>query len=207
MGGRMSLPRPANAQQKRGGILTAILNPEPPILVLDVAEQLIARAQANQQKPFPWGGDFTGAESVSIQFGEQTAERGLHTLAGADVAAAVVAYGGSARAGDVPGGNMFIVDPNYLSYSNTPIEITAIVRRNPNNDNAGFKLVYESTNGFKTAGNWYTIPEEARWHTVRWRIDDPCFVNYWGYNFVLESDGPKFSNYYIRSVSVSKLAE
>ena len=61
--------------------------------------------------------------------------------------------------------------------------------------------------GFKTAGNWYTIPEEARWHTVSWRIEDPCFVNYWGYNFVLESDGPKFSNYYIRSVSVSKLAE
>lgn len=35
----MSLPRPANAQQKRGGILTAILNPEPPILVLGLNQQ------------------------------------------------------------------------------------------------------------------------------------------------------------------------
>ena len=30
-------------------------------------------------------------------------------------------------------------------------------RRNEANDNAGFKLVYESTTGFRTAGAWYTM--------------------------------------------------
>ena len=118
----------------------------------------------------------------------------------------MVAYGGSARAGNVPGGNLFIVDPGFLSYTATPIEITAVVRRNEANDNAGFKLVYESTTGLKTAkGGWYTVPDNKQWHTVRWQIDDPQFVNYWGYNFALESDGNQYNKYYLQSVTVTKI--
>jgi len=175
-----------------------------PVLVLDVPPALISQAEANRGRPLPWGGDFAAASEVSIEWGESTQERGLHTLSGADVAAAVVAYGGSARAGDVPGGNMFTVDPNFLSYTSEPIEITAVVRRNPANENAGFKLVYESTKGFKTAGGWYTVPDNKKWHTVTWKIDDPRFVNYWGFNFNLESDGNKFNKYLIKSVTVKK---
>jgi polysaccharide biosynthesis protein PslG len=137
--------------------------------------------------------------------GEQHAEQGLHTASGDAVSEAVLAYGGSARAGNVPGGNMFIIDPEFLSYTSTPIEITAVVRRNEANDNAGFKLVYESQHGFKTAGGWYTVPDNKEWHTVKWRINDAQFVNYWGYNFTLESDGPKFNKYFIQSVTVTKL--
>ncbi|MGC3972402.1 MAG: hypothetical protein QM775_35180 [Pirellulales bacterium] len=98
-----------------------------------------------------------------------------------------------------------MVDPNFLTYTAEPIEITAEVRRNPTGDNAGFKLVYESTTGFKTAGGWYTVPDNKQWHTVTWRIDDPQFVRYWGYNFTLESDGAKFNKYLIRSVTVRKV--
>jgi hypothetical protein len=177
-----------------------------PVLVLGVPDPLVAQARANRGKPFPWGGDYTGAKSVSIEFGETTVEKGLHTRAGGAVAEAVVAYGGPARAGNVPGGSVFVVDPNFLSYESTPVEITAVVRRNPANDNAGFKLVYESPIGFKTAGTWYTIPDNRQWHTVRWRIDDPRFVNYWGFNFNLESDGDKYNKYFIKSVTVTKLA-
>lgn len=178
-----------------------------PVFVLGVSDQLVAQAKANKAKPFPWGGDYTDAKSVSIEFGEKTIEKGLHTRSGSAVAEAVVAYGGSARAGSVPGGSVFIVDPNFLSYTPTPIEITAVVRRNPANDNAGFKLVYESPSGFKTAGTWYTIPDNKQWHTVKWRIEDPQFVNYWGYNFNLESDGDKYNKYFLQSVTVTKLAK
>lgn len=176
-----------------------------PILVLNVPESLITQARANKSKPFEWGGDYSQAKSVSIEFGETTAEKGLHTLAGVDVAAAVVAYGGSARAGNVPGGNMFTVDPNFLTYSTVPIEITAVVRRNPANDNSGFKLVYESTAGFKTAKpGWYTVPDNKQWHTITFKIDDAQFVNYWGFNFTLESDGNQFNKYLLQSVTVTK---
>jgi hypothetical protein len=176
-----------------------------PILVLGVPEKLVEMAKANKAKPFLWGGDFSDAKLVSMTFGEKVVEKGLHTRSGADVAEAVVAYGGSAREGNTPGGNVYIVDPNFLSYTATPIEITAVVRRNPANENSGFKLVYESTTGFKTAGGWYTVPDNKQWHTVTWKIDDAQFVNYWGYNFALESDGNKFNKYYIQSVTVTKL--
>jgi hypothetical protein len=176
-----------------------------PILVLDPPEKLTAQAKTNKSKPLPWGGDFSDAKSVSITFGEKAIEKGLHTGSGADIAAAVVAYGGSARAGDVPGGNVFIVDPSFLSYTSTPIEIEVVVRRNPANDNSGFKLIYESTSGFKNIGGWYTVPDNKQWHTKKWRIEDPQFVNYWGFNFNLESDGNKYNKYLIQSVTVTKL--
>ena len=70
-----------------------------PIFVLDVPAKLVAQAKQNKDKPLPWGGDFTGAKSVSVTMGERNVERGLHTMSGSAVAAAVVAYGGSARAG------------------------------------------------------------------------------------------------------------
>lgn len=177
-----------------------------PLLVLGVPAKLVAQAKANREKPLPWGGDYTQAKSVSVTMGERNVEKGLHTLSGDAIAEAVVAYGGSARAGSVPGGNAFIVDPGFLCYTTTPIEITAVVRRNEANDNAGFKLVYESTNGFKTAGGWYTVPDNKQWHTVSWKINDAQFVNYWSFNFHLESDGNKFNKYYIQSVTVTKLA-
>ncbi len=181
-----------------------------PVLVLDVPDDVLKQARANQGKPLPWGGDYRQEKSVSITIGGQQVEKGLHTFAGDSLAQAVVVYGGPARAGNVPGGNVFIVDPGFLSYSATPtpIEITAVVRRNEANDNAGFKLNYESTSGLKTAkSGWYTVPDNKQWHTVKWQIADAQFVNYWGYNFALESDGPKYGGYYLQSVTVTKLGK
>lgn len=179
-----------------------------PVFALGVPDDLVDQAKANKGKPLPWDGDYTQVQSVSITVdGSHMVEKGLHTRSGDDVAEAIVAYGGSARAGNVPGGNLFIVDPEFLSHTTTPIEITAVVRRNAANDNAGFKLVYESTDGFKTAKlGWYTIPDNKEWHTVRWQIDDAQFVNYWGYNFALESDGNQYNKYYLQSVTVTKRA-
>jgi polysaccharide biosynthesis protein PslG len=176
-----------------------------PILVVGVPADLMTQARANRTRPLPWGGDYAHARSVSVTMGEQNTEKGLHTLSGDAIAADVVAYGGAARAGNVPGGNAFVVDPGFLSYAATPIEISVIVRRNPANDNAGFKLVYESTDGFKNRG-WYTVPDNKQWHRMTWRIDDPQFVGMWGYNFALESDGNQYNKYYLRSVTVTKLA-
>lgn len=175
-----------------------------PVLVIGVPVKLMQQAQANQALPLPWGGDFSKARSVAINMAEHPAENGLHTLSGDAIGAAVLAYGGSGRAGNVPGGNAFVVDPQFLSYTATPIEIKVVVRRNPANDNAGFKLVYESTAGFKNRG-WFTIPDNQQWHTVSWKLTDAQFVGMWGYHFALESDGNQYNKYFIQSVTVTKL--
>ena len=174
-----------------------------PIIVTGISSAMISEAQANKEKPYPWDGDFTGAPSVSITFGTTTVEKGLHTQAASDVAKAILAYGGAARSGSVPGGNLFIIDPNFLCYTPTPVEISVTVRRDATNDNAGFKIVYESTTGYKNLG-WYTIPDNKKWYTVTYHLSDDEFVNNWNYSFSLDSDGAKYNKYAIQSVKVSR---
>ena len=177
---------------------------EVPIIVDGAPSDLVAKAQANKGKPLTWGGDYTNAKSVTVTYGASgTLEKGLHTQAAASIAQDVVDYGGGARAGDLPGGTVFMVDPNFLSYTTTPIDITLVVRRNPANDNAGFKLVYESTTGYKDCG-WYTVPEGQQWTTKTFHITDAQFVSMWGYNFSLNSDGNTYNKYDIQSVTVTK---
>lgn len=170
-----------------------------PILVEDVPEALLQKAKANKAKPFTWGGDFSGAKSVSVTFGEKNSEKGLHTQSAETIASDVLAYGGGARVGSVPGGNVYMVDPNFLSYSTVPIEISAVVRRNEKNDPARLTLTYESTAGYKKAAP-FEVPDNEKWHTATWRIDDAQFVSQWAYNFTLNS-----GKYIVQSVTVTRL--
>ena len=170
-----------------------------PILVDGVPDALLQKARANKGKPFPWGGDYTGAKSVSVTFGEKNAEKGLHTQSAETIAADVLAYGGGARVGSVPGGNVYMVDPNFLSYTTVPIEISAVVRRNEKNEPAKLTLTYESTGGYKKAEP-YEVPDNEKWHTATWKIDDAQFVSQWAYNFTLNS-----GKYVVQSVTVTRL--
>ena len=178
---------------------------EAPIIVVNPPDNLVKLAQGNATKPFPWDGDYTNAKSVSVTFGTTNVEKGLHTQSAANVAADVVLYGGSARAGSVPGGNVFMVDPNFLSYTSTPIEITVVVRRDAANDNAGFAIKYESTTGNSKSCGWFTVPESQDWTTMSWKITDAQFVSMYGFNFALDSDGNVYNKYSIQSVTVTKV--
>jgi hypothetical protein len=169
------------------------------IIVDGVPAGLLSQAHANEALPFPWGGDYTNAKSVYVRMGATNIEKGLHTGSAASIAAAVVTYGGSARAGNVPGGNVFMVDPNFLSYTATPIEISVVIRRDAANDPASLTLEYESTSGFKKLPP-YVVPDNTEWHTATWKIDDAQFVSMWRFNFRYNS-----GTYYVQSVTVTKL--
>jgi hypothetical protein len=99
----------------------------------------------------------------------------------------------------VPGGNVFMVDSNFLSYDLVPIEITAVVRRNEKNDPAQLELQYESTDGYKKPPV-FEIPDNSQWHTATWRIDDAQFVGTWAFNFRFNT-----GKYAIQSVTVTRL--
>jgi len=170
-----------------------------PILVLNPPQAMIDAARANHGKPLLWGGDYSQAKSVSVTFGETIVEKGLHTQSAQSIAEDVVLYGGAGRAGDVPGGNVFMVDPAFLSYDTVPIEITFEVRRNPDNDPQRLVLEYESTTGYKKAAP-FPIPDNQQWHTARFRIDDCQFVNTWGFSFRINQ-----GTYAVRKVAVTRL--
>jgi hypothetical protein len=171
-----------------------------PLLVNDPPANLLAKAQQNILSPFPWDGDFSRAKSVYVRMGSRTVEKGLHAQQGDAIRADVIAYGGGARAGNVAGGPVFIVDPNFLSYTGTPIEITAVVRRDPQNHPANLALEYESASGYRKLPA-FVIPGNAKWYTVRWTIADAQFVSKWVFNFRFD-----VGDYYIKSVSVTKVS-
>ena len=169
-----------------------------PVLVRGVPDALRTEALGNRDKPFPWGGDFSAATEVS--FTAPSTVRGLHPVGKPPERTfdGVIALDASSRAAQ-----SFTVDPNFSSYVTTRLEITAVLRNN-GTDAAGFNLKYESTSGWKSTGEWYTVPGDDQWHTQTWTLDDPQFVGKWGYEFSFDSDSLDHSGYSIRSVSVTK---
>jgi len=180
-----------------------------PVLVFGVSDQMLAQARANKGKPMPWGGDYSKAKSVSVTFAGKYEEKGLHTVAADSIAADVQAYGGNQRSGEIPaGGNVFYIDPNFLSYDTVPIEITAMVKRNEKGEKVslGFEYEYNSTKpmreGYKNV-QAQEIPEDtSQWHKLTWKIDDCQFVGTWAFHFRIQADAKK---YRIQSLTVTRL--
>ncbi len=181
-----------------------------PIMVINPPQSLITQATANHGQPFPWNGDYTGVATATATMGQPNDERGVHQLNPDIKSTYTDSPYGPARFCGVSRDQIFLVDPNFLLYTTTPITITATMRRNESNENAGFNLWYESTTwsdtrktNFKSTGSWYTIPGNDQWYTKSWTIDDAQFTGMWGYNFWFQSDGTQYSQYYLQSVSVT----
>jgi len=177
---------------------TAVTLTSSPLLIVNVPAELVARARSNAGSPFPWGGDY--AQAASVSFTAPSTESGLHPLG---AGRAITLGGDPARDQSGAPAQSFTVDPNFLSYGATPIRITAVLRRN-GADSAGFNLKYESTSGWKGTGSWYNVPGDDQWYTQSWTITDPQFVGKWGYNFSFDSDSTDHSKYSIRSVTIAK---
>ncbi len=195
MGTNVRVVRPRTGEVVETGALE--LTPSP-ILVLDVPAALVAQAKANVGRPFPWGGDFTGAASVS--WDAAGGSKGLHLMGEAPT---VTVDGRPARDQGKLGGQSFTVDPNFLSYTTVPLKVTAVVRRTGEKA-AGFNFKYESTTGWKGGFGWHTIPAGTQWTTLTWTLKDPQFVGKWGFHFGFDSDSTEHSAFLIRSVTVAK---
>lgn len=169
-----------------------------PVLILGVPPAIAAAARAGAGRPFPWGGDYTGAASVSWDAAEGA--KGLHPVGEGKI---VTVDGKPARDVSASSGQSFTVDPNFLSYSSVPLTITAVLRRN-GAKGAGFNLKYESTKGWKGGEGWYTVPAGTEWVTKSWTIQDPQFVGKWGFHFGFDSDSTQHSDYSLRSVTVRR---
>ena len=196
-----------------GSITTLVANTSlaltnAPILILGVPTSLLAQAQANQNHPFPWGGDYSNASSVSILLGTVNTDSGLHELSPNQTSQAVTAYGSPARLVNDSYADIyqdFEVDPNFISYLPSTVEITVVARRDPNDDPASFQIGYESTTGIlqqTTEGSW-AIPGNDQWYSHTFTITDAEFDSKWGFNFFLNSVSPSNGEFFVQSISVS----
>ena len=170
-----------------------------PVLFAGLPAALVAEAEANRALPFPWGGDFTDAPAISYSAADGAS--GLHPLGAPNI---VMIDGGPALDISTRAAQSFTVDPNFLSYTSAPIEVTAVVRRN-GAKGAGFNLKYEAVSGWKSTGKWNDVPGSDQWYTLTWQITDDQFVGKWGYHFSFDSDSTQNSQYSVQSVTVKKL--
>lgn len=173
---------------------------EAPLILSGLPQSLVDQSATNARQPFDWDGDYSGMQSISLEAPD--VQSGLHQLN-----TPKIRWFGNQAARDATGSTnqVFVVDPNFLSYTTVPLRITVVVKRN-GPAKAGFNLKYESTSGLKTAqGGWYTIPDAPDFSSKEFLIEDSQFVGNWAYHFMLDSDSPAFSQYSIRSVTVTKL--
>jgi hypothetical protein len=163
-----------------------------PVLIQGVPPERLAEARAQAAKPFPWGGDYTGARSVAWSDG---VARGVHPTGG-KIVDGVLNLSGTA-------GTAFTVDPNFNAYDSIPLKVTALVRRNGDKP-AGFNFRYESTADFKGGFGWHGIPPGREWTALTWTLKDPRFVGKWGFHFSFDSDSPQHAEFSVKSVTVTK---
>jgi hypothetical protein len=158
-----------------------------PLFIQSLPPDLTAQARANSKKNFPWGGDFTSAQTVSIQFGPTTTENGLFHRAEK-----------STRPHQFPDGTTgleitnnrigsFVVHPSFASFTTTDYYIRLTMRRIAPG-NVGMNFAYEVADSqgkgpmHHTPG-WYSLPEGLQWQTHTWHVTDACFSKMWGYDF------------------------
>jgi hypothetical protein len=181
-----------------GSTMSSVKLTPSPIIVEGVPPAWASKARSNHDLRLPWNGDHASAGAVTFEAPDLA--KGLHPLG---TAPTVTIDGVAARDQSSAPGQSFTVDPSFLSYTSTPITITAVVRRN-GADSAGFNLKYESTKGPSSTGSWYSIPGSDQWYTQSFDIDDDEFTGKWGYNFSFDSDSTSNSKYSIRSVTITK---
>ena len=203
----LKFERPVKVMEPLSGARTqadALSLSNAPVIVLNVPAALLSEAEANKNQPFPWGGDYSRAEVVSITMGNPNIEKGLHLLNADASSKPVIVDGGQARDCSVGSGVAFTVDPNFVSYTHTPLQISAVVRSASSSDHPGFNLKYESASGWKGIG-WNFVPGADRWYTLTWTLSDDEFVGNWGYHFSFDSDSKEHSKYYLQRVTVTKM--
>jgi|GEM_PF-787783 len=176
-----------------------------PVLVVGVPADIVATAKANKNQPLPWGADYTSATSVDFTPNNATIENGLHGKAGIYT----TGYGENVYSAQSYQQMQFGVDPNFLSYDHTPITITVVARRINPGTAAWFNLKYERVgfpSGYKTpaTGGTWNISSTDAWQTHTWTISDEQFAGFFGFNFMFDSDATGNSQYYVKSVTVTK---
>jgi hypothetical protein len=165
-----------------------------PVFISGLPAELAKQAQANLGKPYPWGGDYAHATQVSCKLGAVNLEDGLKqvnpktTVVVNDLAETwrrtSFAFGGEGHY------TYFRVDPQFVPYGTTSLEITAVVRRAAPAKPANVGLEYESSKGYTGfKGPNYEVPADAQWHEQTWKLTDANFVGQWGWNFRLTTTG------------------
>ncbi|MEM1059057.1 MAG: beta-galactosidase [Verrucomicrobiota bacterium] len=184
-----------------------------PVYLLGLPEGLLATAQANQDQPFPWDGDYADAEEIRIALGGEPQGEGIRkiylrtdhegrtepaTVNGTDALKVVSSDKDNNFA-------YFRANKDYVGLGDNELDITVVARRADSGQPAKMAITYETSEGyqdFKEGGESWEIPAGDGWQEHTWSVDGAYFANKWGWNLGLINQGEP--GFLIKEVRIKK---
>jgi len=157
-----------------------------PLFVVGLPADLMKQAEANVAKPFPWGGDYAAAKSVSLDFARpEDPSQGLFLTGPRTMHAFADGSKGVRVERNAP--TNYFVHPSFAGLGTSDYYIRITVRRTVPG-NVGMNCVYEfaDTQGrapYKNRGEWFALSADEGWQTHTWHLADAAFSTMWGFDF------------------------
>ena len=179
---------------------------ERPVAFSGVPEMFAHMNEVNAGKNFRWGGDWSAAHAVSIQFvaaklpptkndpqlrlgpPQVEPEGGLYQVH--NRSNSILTYPDGSCGLHLYGDQnaVFYCHPTFASFQTKEYYIRLTVRR-VGRGNAGMNLNYEvadsqgKTAVQRIAGSGLVLSKDTGWQTHTWHVTDACFSKMWGYDF------------------------
>lgn len=165
-----------------------------PTFFAGVPDEIVQQARANSDKPFPWGGDYSGAKTILFQAGDFDQMRGVFPRHRSSYPTVKFADGSSGLIvqGDINHPVSFYAHPSFANFQTKDYYVRATVRRIAAG-NVGMNLRYEVADSqgrspYANVGQWFGVTKESTWQTHTWRCTNACFSKMWGYDFVISPE-------------------
>ena len=179
-----------------------------PVFVTNLPAKWVADARANRDKPMGWLEDYSKAESVSCRMGVANVTSGVTQNEGGDGKTVLGTVDGEhVRRTDIAEKSLYVyfdVDDSYASVGDNELEITIVAQRVDDAKGGGCKICYESTQGYRTIDEWWTIPPGKGWHRHTFRVRDANFANNWGWNFRIDAVSSP-GDFWVKEVVVKRI--
>jgi len=175
---------------------------ETPVFVVGPPADVVQ--QATLTKPFPWGGDYSAAKSVRLDYAVPadpiqglfpTAPLPLHTFADGSQGVLVER--------NAP--TNYYVHPSFAALGTSEYYVRITVRRTAPGG-VGMNCIYEVADSqgraaYKNRGEWFGLSPDEGWQTHTWHLKDAGFSTMWGFDLGFRPE--QSSTFVIGKVEVS----
>ena len=179
-----SLSNPNVKALETGQLLTL---KDEPVFVTDLPAELLAQAESNRDRMFPWGGDYSGDRKVAVEPDGPLPNRGAFQAGPQTNPKVKFPDGSSGMLVAANQATRFYVHPSFASLQTREYYVRVTVRRiTPGNVGMNFHYEVADSQGgapYRNTGTWFGLSDDEGWQTYTWHVKDACFAKMWGYDF------------------------
>ena len=164
---------------------------EVPIFVIGLPAEFVRRAQANAGKKFPWGGDFSAAKTVTLDYTRPLdPAQGLFPTG--PLAIQTFPDGSRGIRVEHNAATNYFVHPTFAGLATGEYYVRMTVRRTVPG-NVGMNCVYEVDDSqgraaYKNRGEWFGLSPDEGWQTHVWHLTGASFSTMWGFDVGLRPE-------------------